>query len=226
MDFFRINMLHRKTKYQSPVFIDFETLGKRNYHEIVRFCERNRDAMNQLNFDEFFIMELSYCDALFQMDMFDKHIYTANHVIELSILNNVQFYEGEDIYHRTLFQKAQAHKALNQLSEAIHITKELLKMNKTQKEYQQFLKLCYTKDGTPFLQNLRAYGVLICFVAAGLLVLNILIVEPFFPMKVGLINTISTIGLIVGGLSLIGGLTIHHWKAKRKFDEFMKILKK
>ena len=219
-------MLHRKTTYQSPVFTDFETLGKRNYHEIVHFCERNRDAMNQLNFDEFFIMELAYCHSLFQMDMFEKHIKTANHVIKLSILNNVQFYEGEDIYHRTLFQKAQAHKALNELPEAIHITKELLKMNTVPKEYQQFLKLCFTKDGTPFLQNLRAYGVLIIFFAAGLLVLNILIIEPFFPMKVGLFNMISVSSLVVGGLALIGGLTIHHWEAKRKFDEFMRTLKR
>jgi len=218
-------MLHRKTTYQSPVFTDFETLGRRNYHEIVRFCEQHRDAMEQLNFDEFFIMELAYCNALFQMDMFDKHIKTANHVIELSILNNIQFYEGEDIYHRTLFQKAQSHKVLNQLPEAIHIIKELIKMNAMVKEYQQFLKLCYTKDGTPFLHNLRAYGVLICLISSGILVLNILIVEPFFPNKVVLVNIISTIGLIIGGLSLIGGLTIHHWKAKRKFDKFMKRLK-
>ncbi|MFK7949383.1 MAG: hypothetical protein AB8G11_17460 [Saprospiraceae bacterium] len=218
-------MLHRKTTYQSPVFTDFETLGRRNYHEIVRFCEQNRSVMEQLNFDEFFIMELAYCNALFQMDMFDKLIKTANHVIELSILNNIQFYEGEDIYHRTLFQKAQAHKLLNQLPEAIHITKELIKMKPISKEYQQFLKMCHTKSETPFLQNLRGYGVLICLISAGLLILNILIIEPFFPMKVDLFNMISVSGLIIGGLSLIGGLSIHHWKAKRKFDGFMKSLK-
>ena len=219
-------MLHRKTSYQSPVFINFETLGRRNYYEIVRYCENNRGAMQQLNFDEFFIMELAYCNALFQMDMFEKHILTANHIIELSITNNIQFYEGEDIYHRTLFQKAQAHKALNQLPEAIHLVKELIKMNSITKEYQQFLKLCFTKNSTPLLQNLRAYGVLICSIAAGILVLNILIFEPFFPNYTHLINVIAAVGIVTGGLSLIGGLTIHHWKARKKFDKFMQSIKK
>lgn len=219
-------MLHRKTTYQSPVFTDFETLGRRNYHEIVRFCEKHHEVMEQLNFDEFFIMKLAYCNALFQMEMFEKHIKTATQVIELSIINNIQFYEGEDIYHRTLFQKAKAHKFLNQLPEAIHITKELIKMNIVTKEYQQFLKLCFTKNSTPFLQRLRGYGVLICFIAASIFVLNILIVEPFFPMKVGLFNLISATGLVIGGLSLVGGLTIHHWKARRKFKLFMQNIKK
>ncbi len=219
-------MLHRKTSYQSPVFINFETLGRRNYYEIVRYCENNRGAMQQLNFDEFFIMELAYCNALFQMDMFEKHILTANHIIELSIINNIQFYEGEDIYHRTLFQKAQAHKALNQLPEAIHLVKELIKMNSITKEYQQFLKLCFTKNSTPLLQNLRAYGVLICSIAAGILVLNILIFEPFFHNYTHLINVIAAVGIVTGGLSLIGGLTIHHLKARKKFDKFMQSIKK
>ncbi|NJN78016.1 MAG: hypothetical protein HC803_06495 [Saprospiraceae bacterium] len=78
-------MLERKTTYQSEVFQDFERLGKRNYHEIIRFCERNRDAMEALNFEEFFVMELTYCDALFAMEYYEKHISVANNVIELSI---------------------------------------------------------------------------------------------------------------------------------------------
>ena len=215
-------MLHRKATYQSPVFINFETLGRRNYYEIVRYCENNRSAMQQLNFDEFFIMELAYCNALFQMDLFEKHIITANHIIELSINHNIQFYEGEDIYHRTLFQKAQAHKALNQLPEAIHLAKELIKMSVVTKEYQQFLKRCYTKNSTPLLQNLRAYGVLICAIAAGVLVLNILIFEPFFPNHKLTINIVAGLGLATGGLFIIGGLTIHHWKARKKFNQFIK----
>ncbi|NJN78017.1 MAG: hypothetical protein HC803_06500, partial [Saprospiraceae bacterium] len=46
-------------------------------------------------------------------------------------------------------------------------------MNANYKEYQLFLKFCYTKDESPFLENLRGYGVLMFFIAAGLFVLNI-----------------------------------------------------
>ena len=218
-------MLHRKTTYQSAVFQDFERLGKTNYHEIIRFCERNRNAMEALNFQEYFIMELAYCNALFQMGNYEKHLEIANKVIELSIFNNVHLFQGEDIYQKTLFQKAQAHKILNHLPEAIHITKELLKMNVNSKEYQSFLKFCYIKNNTPFLENLRGYGVLTCFVAASFLVLNILIIEPFYPQKVALFHTLSIIGLIFGAVLLIGGLTVHHWQAKKKFQEFLKKIK-
>lgn len=225
MEFFRYSMLHRKTTYQSAVYQDFDILDKRNYHEIIRFCERNRVQMERLNFDEFFIMELAYCNALFQMDYFEKQIETADKVIELSILNNIQYYQGEDIYHKTLFQKAQAHRFLNQLPEAIHITKELIKMNSEPKEYQQFLKICYTNNESPILELLRGYGVLICFVSAILFLLNILIVEPFYPASVFTINVVSATGLIIGGLMLTAGLTIHRWKAYRKFQGFMENIK-
>lgn len=225
MEFFRYSMLHRKTTYQSAVYQNFETLDKRNYHEIIRFCDGNRVKMEQLSFDEFFIMELAYCNALFHMDYFEKHIETANEVIKLSILNNVQYYQGEDIYHKTLFQKAQAHRFLNQMSEAIHITKELIKMDSEPKEYQQFLKLCYTDNELPILELLRGYGVLICFISAALLLLNILIVEPFYPQSVYLINVISATGLVIGGIMLTAGLSIHRWKAYRKFQDFIKGIK-
>jgi tetratricopeptide (TPR) repeat protein len=218
-------VLHRKTTYQSAVFQDFESLGKTNYHEIIRFCERNHDAMEALNFQEYFIMELAYCNALFQMENYSKHLEIANKVIELSIFNNVHLFQGEDIYQKTLFQKAQAHKILNHLPEAIHITKELLKMNVNSKEYQSFLKFCYIKNNTPFLENLRGYGVLMCFIAASFLVLNILIIEPFYPKKVSLFHNLSIIGLIFGAILLIGGLTVHHWQAKNKFREFLKRIK-
>ncbi len=221
MEFFRINMLHRKTTYRSAVFQDFEALGQHNYHEIIKFHGQNRDAIQRLNFDEFFIMELAYCDALFQTEDYPKHIEIANNIIELSILNNVQFYQGEDIYHKTLFQKAQSHKTINQFEDAIHITKELLKMNTTSKEYQQFLKICYINHNTDFLKNMRSYGVLMIFVAAGLFVLNILLVEAFYPAKVDLFNLLSIIGLVTGGLFLIGSLSIHRWQARQQFNQFL-----
>lgn len=213
--------MHHKTTHQSAVYQGFETLDKRNYHEIIRFCDRNRVEMKQLNFEEFFIMELAYCNALFQMDCFEKHIETANEVIKLSIFNNVQYYQGEDIYHKTLFQKAQTHRFLGELPPAIHITKELIKMNSENKEYQQFLKLCYTNDELPILELLRGYGVLISFIAAILFLLNILIVEPFYPDFVFVINLSSVTGLVIGGFMLAAGLTIHRWKAYRKFRNFM-----
>jgi tetratricopeptide (TPR) repeat protein len=219
-------VLHRKTTYQSVVFQDFESLGRTNYHEIIRFCERNRDAMETLNFQEYFIMELAYCNSLFQMENYAKHLKVADRVIELSIFNNVHLFQGEDIYQKTLFQKAQAHKMLNHLPEAIHITKELLKMNVNSKEYQSFLKFCYLKNNTPFLENLRGYGVLICFVAASILVLNILLIEPFYPEKVASFHILSIIGLIIGAILLIGGLTVHHWQAKNKFSVFIREIRK
>jgi hypothetical protein len=218
-------VLHRKTAYQSEVFQDFQRLGRRNYHEIIRFYELNSGAIEILNFNEFFILKLAYCNSLFEMEYYEKHLQVADKVIELSIFNNVHLFQGEDIYHKTLFQKAQSHKASNGISKAIHITKELLKMNIHSKEYQSFLKLCYTKDGTIFLQNLRGYGVLTFFIAAGLFVLNILIVEPFYPQKVLLFNILSIIGLLIGAGLITCGLTIHHWKARQKFKDFIKSIK-
>ena len=218
-------MLQKETKYQSKVFRDFKMLDKRNYHSIVRFCEEHRRVIDALNFDEYFILELNYVNALFETEAYKKHIKVANTVIEQSIMHNIQYWQGEDIYLKTLYQKAQSHYYLQEYKPTLHIIKELIKLKPNDKEYLRLFKRCVALDGAVFLKNMRAVGVLLFLLAAGLFVINILIVENFYAAYSQAFSYISMAVVSLGGILLLWSVSIHRYKTYRQVKGFMKGVK-
>lgn len=218
-------MLQKETKYQSKVFRDFKMLDKRNYHSIVRFCEEHRKAIEALNFDEYFILELNFVNALFETESYKKHIQVANNVIEQSILHNVQYWQGEDIYLKTLHQKALAHYHLQEFRPTLHIVKELIKLKPNDKEYRRLFKRCVALDGAVFLKKIRAIGVLLFLLAASLFIINILVIESFYSSKSDLFSLLSITIIGFGAILLGSSVSIHRYKTYRQVSDFMRQVK-
>lgn len=200
----------RESKYQSKIFRDFKTLDMRNYHSIVRFYEDHKSDIEILNIKEAFILELHYCNALFETGNYYKLLEVSDRVVETSIFNNIKYYHGEDIYQKTLFQKAQGYFYLHNFKAAEHIIKELIKLNPNQKEYIKLLGKCIIQNSSPFLKYLQAAGILLFLVSLGIVVIKILIIQSFYPDYNQLFHTITQIGFLAG-LSMFGIALALHW---------------
>lgn len=203
-------MLKKQSTYQSKVFRDFKTLDKRNYHAVVRFYERHQKEIPALDFDEAFVLQLHYCNALFEVGHYEKQIQMSDVVIECSILENIQYYQGEDVYLKTLFQKAKSLYHLEQYDQSEHILKELIKLSPNHKSYPKLLKRCFTKSSPAYIQTLQAIGIFMALIAVGLLVMNVLLVKNFYPAYSPLVHTIWISGVGLGVLLVFIG-----WVAKR-----------
>ncbi|MGB0863844.1 MAG: hypothetical protein ACPGXZ_13060, partial [Saprospiraceae bacterium] len=201
-------MIQKQSKNQSKVFRDFKTLDKRNYHSVVRFYERYKMAILALPFDETFVMKLAYCTALFEIGRYEQHLKLADEIIENSILNNIQFYQGEDIYLKTLFQKAKAQFQLKNYHSSEHILKELIKLSPRQKTYLKLLHRCFLKKSGKYLQNLQTVGIFILLVSAGFLVINIIVIHSFYANYSNTTNLITGIGFGFGILFILSSIII------------------
>ena len=215
-------MLQKKSKYQSKVYRDFKTLDKRNFHAIVRFYEEHLPKINQLRFEEAFVMQLSYAMALSEVGLYEKHLYVADNIIETSIFNNIQFHQGEDIYLKTLLQKAQSFYQLQRFSEAEHILKELIKLSPTHKTYPKLLRQCLAKDGAVYLQSIQSAGIFMVLIFAGLWVINILVIRNFFLEYTLLSNLICWLGIISGASFLVISSIIKRVRVQGKVGHFQK----
>jgi tetratricopeptide (TPR) repeat protein len=209
-------LIQKQSKSQSKVFRDFKTLDKRNYHSVVRFYEKYRMAILALPFDEAFVMKLTYCTALFEVGRYEQHLEVADEIIESSILNNIQFYQGEDIYLKTLFQKAKAQFELKNYEASKHILKELLKLSPRQKTYPKLLHRCYLKRSGQYLQNLQSIGIFILLISAGFLVINVLVFHNFYPKQVFITDIITSTGFGFGVLLILSSILIQRVRIRGK----------
>lgn len=204
------------------MFRDFKTLDKRNYHSVVRFYEKYRMAILALPFDESFVMKLAYCTALFEVGRYEQHLKIADEIIESSILNNIQFYQGEDIYLKTLFQKANAQFELKNYEASEHILKELVKLSPRQKMYPKLLHRCYLKRSGKYLQNLQAIGIFMLLISAGFLVINVLIFHNFYPKQALLTDIITSVGFGFGVLFILSSIFIQRIRIRGKVVKLQK----
>ncbi|MFQ5445501.1 MAG: hypothetical protein ACE5FF_01095, partial [Saprospiraceae bacterium] len=132
---------HRST-YQAKVFHDFQAIDPKEWRTIVRFYEEYESEIKNLDFGAYFEMVTAYTNALFEIGAYEKHIPMADTVIELSVMNNVRFFNGEDVFHKSLFKKAASCYHTHQLEKAEYILRELLRIDPYDDDASMFLKKC------------------------------------------------------------------------------------
>lgn len=216
-------MLKKQSKNQSEVFSEFKALDHRNFHAVIRFYERHKNEVFDLRFHEAFILQLHYTNALYEIGHYEKHLQQADNIIELSILNNIQYYQGEDVYIKTLFQKSQSLYALEAYTEAIHLLKELIKISPNQKTYGKALKRCLIQSKATYLQHLQASGIVAFLVSFGIVIINVLLIENFYSEYQTLFVRLYTIGFLLGSILLGAGLLIQRFLIHNEVRRFQKM---
>lgn len=209
-------MLNKQSTYQSKVFREFKLLDRRDYGSMIRFYERNQKAISTLNINEHIILLSNYTNALFQTEHYQKHLNLVDDLIEESIFYNVQYYQGEDIYVKALFQKAQSYYFIKDYNNAQFITIQLIKIHPEASIYHQFLNQCLFKNTPERIENVKTGGSLLALVALGTIVINLLVITAFFPSYVSFFNFISLSGIFLGLSLFVLSLAVHLKNIKRQ----------
>lgn len=100
-----------------------------SHQSILDFYSKNKEGIQQLQFHEYFELRLAYIDALFETGKYSTLLEVCDETIESVIENNIQYYQGEDIYRKLLLRKAAAHYNLSEYHKTEFILKELIKIN-------------------------------------------------------------------------------------------------
>lgn len=203
-------MLKRPTTYDSKVFLEFSRLDEENAPSVVHFFEQHQEEVLTMNFEERFIMLLTYANALYDVNSFEKHIIVADDIIELSIVHNIQFFNGEDIFLKTLFKKAKSYFQLHHYKKAEHVCRELVKLIPNHQPYSQLLRKSMIRQRPVLVKKMLATGVFLYLLSVVLIVINLLLVKPFSGPVLGMMVGFHKVVFMLGIGCLLSGVAIHH----------------
>ncbi len=206
----------------TKLYQDFVGIEVGAYHTIIRFYEAKTPEIASLNFDIYFEILVDYTNALFEIGAYDKHLIEATKVINFSIEHNIQFYKGEDIYYKSLFQKAASHFNLLEQEKAAYILSELIKINPYNDLTIRFLKKCKTHAQPKYIKIARATSIFLFLTAAVIAAIEVMVIYPFSPTDASLFLSLRIVTLSLGLLILIGTFIYHRYQVDLKINKFVK----
>ena len=213
-------MNHFKT-YRSKIYRDFKAIAATDYRAVVRYFEENEKEICGLDFEEYFELLTAYTHALFEIGAYSKHLLMAPVVIEASIENNIHFYKGEDIYFKTLFEKAASFFNLHEYQKAAHILRELIKIDPYHDDTIAFLQKCERRQRPKMIRNARAFAMFAFLISALIISLEVLFIRPFYDDFLAGIEIARTALFGLGWMFLLLGEALTWWQINREVSTFV-----
>ncbi|TAK34178.1 MAG: hypothetical protein EPO28_16395 [Saprospiraceae bacterium] len=218
-----MKMTPHQSTYQAKVYRDFRAIEPKEWRTIVRYFEEYQKEIRELEFEAYFEMVTAYTNALFEIGAYEKNLRMADTVIELSVMNNVRFFNGEDVFHTVLFKKAASCYHTYQLEKADYILRELLRIDPYDNDASMFLKKCIRKMHPSFVRKMRAAAILSYLTAALFICIEFLVIHSFYPQFKPLFEGVRNGVFSLGCIFLIAGDVIHRWRSNREVDDFVAI---
>lgn len=208
--------------YRSQIYREFQEVQQNaSWHSLTRFYEKHERSISNLDFEEYFELLLCYTGALFETGAYRKHIAMADTIIEISILQNISHFRGDDIYTKTLFRKAASHYNLSETTACEHILRELIKMNPQDDDAIAFLRRCIRSRQPRYIQDSRALAIVLFFLSALVICVEVLFIRNFAPDYTNLVMGLRTGIFVLGLFALVSGDLYHRWETHNAIQRFV-----
>jgi len=202
-------MPNLSSTYYSKIYKEFKSISETEHLSIVRFYESYESDIPHLNFTEYFELLVSYSNALFEIGAYQSHTQIVDTAIQISIINNIKFYNGQDIYTDLLFKKAASCYNLMRYDESEHILRELVKITPYNEVVHRFLKKCLLRKKPEYLKNARGLAILLLLSTALIIAIELLFVRTLMNDYVTLFEVVRTTTFLTAILLIIGSATFH-----------------
>ncbi len=205
------------------IYHNFKAIEPVEFREIVRFYEANERSIGKLDFEQYFELFTTYTDAVFATGAYNKHLRLVDSVIEISILQNIQYIESTDVYHNALFKKASSLYNIGAYDQAKHVIAELIKLNPWDENSILFLKKIERATRPQYLKDARAASILVFLVTSLIIAVEMLVIRSFYENYTALIensrNVLLGIGIfLLAGAELVYYLNIH-WRTSKWVED-------
>ena len=213
--------MNQPKTYRSQIFRNFKAMNPAEFRKVVHFYERHEKDVLSLDFEEYFEMLVSYTNALFEIAEYRKHLLMADAVVETSIIENVSYINGEEIFRSTLFRKAASFYNLFDYKKAIYVLQELLKMEPTDASSRHFLERCLRADRPQLARHARAAAIALFLSAALTVFVDVVLTRHFLPEMSPFLGKIWLSMFSAGLFVLIGGKMLQRLRARRQVQRFV-----
>lgn len=210
----------------SETYEAFLAIEANAYKEKILYIEENFFMLRELDADEYFDMMVLYSEALFESAEYARQAKLADHILEMSIERNIVTHRDQDIYFETLFKKAAALHNLDKIDQAVHILKELLKINPDHESSKLFLINCFIRQKKPAVKPYRTISLVVLLCSAVVIAFELIFVRPLWPTWQSVVEMIRNGLFIAGVLLLIAGEVMVRYKAVEDVYSFTKATRK
>lgn len=215
-----------RSTYHSKIYREFRAIEGTEWRTVKRFYEEYRTEIKNLEFDEYFEMLLAYTNALFEIGLYEKHMAMADTVIEISMMNNIKFFNGEDVFRKSLFKKAASCFHTHQLEQADYILRELLRIDPYDEDAALFLKKCLRRMRPLLVRQARGLAMFFFLLSALVICVEMLAIRTFHHAYIDEVELVRNVSFVLGIGVLVGGFVLHRWRSVKEVNNFVSVLKK
>ncbi len=187
---------------RSDTYEAFLAIDAGAYKEKIQYIEENFFKLRELDADEYFDIMVLYGEALFESGEYTRQARLADHILEMSIGRNIVIHRDQDVYFETLFKKAASLHNLDRIDEAIHILKELIKINPDHESSKLFLVNCLIHQQKPVVRPYRNISLVLLLTSAVIIAAELILVRRVWPSWTGIVELFRN-GLFIGGVVLL-----------------------
>lgn len=210
----------------SETYEAFLAIEQSAYKEKIDYIEENFFMLRELDADEYFDMMVLYSESLFETSEYGRQAKLADHILEMSIERNIVMHRGQDVYFETLFKKAASLHNLEKIDQAVHILKELLKINPDHESTKLFLINCIIRQKKATIRPYRSISLFLLLSSAIVIAFELIFVRRLWPVWETIIEMIRNGLFITGVILLIAGEVMVRYKAVEDVYSFAKLTKK
>lgn len=208
----------------STLYQDFCSIDPYDYHRLMRYFEEHEPAIENLPIEELLPILFDYGNAVYETGGTRQYLEYAQEILELSIIHNIQFHRGVDLYSQTLYQKADVHYRMGDDAQAIQVLEQLIKIDSSDARYLRLLRRSLTAKRPKWLQRCYAAGILLYFVSVLFIIANILLVLPWAELSI--IDYLRGGSFALGLLIMTGGFLWHRVQIQRRVHRILQAAKR
>ncbi len=211
---------------RSETYEAFLAIEAGAYKEKIQYIEENFFLLRELEADEYFDMMVLYGEALFEAGEYARQAKLADHIVEMSIERNIIIHREQDVYFETLFKKAASLHNLDKIDQAVHILKELVKINPDHESTKLFLINCIIRQKKPTIRPYRNISLVLLLSSALIIAIELIIVRQIWPTWTGIVEMVRNGLFISGVILLIAGEVMVRYRAVEDVYTFSRETKK
>ncbi|NNE28618.1 MAG: hypothetical protein HKN16_03225 [Saprospiraceae bacterium] len=189
--------------YRSRIYYEFAEIDRSEYRSIIEFYEENRKDIDSLDFEEYLELNLVYIQALFEIGAYNELLGSIDEALYMVIDQNIRDFEGKDIYADLLEKKAAALYNLRRTEEAMHVCRELIRMNKNYYMASHLLKRCLLRKSPKYVGRLRAISIFSLLITSASFGLELIVLEHWLQSWFPAVILVRNASLISGIAALV-----------------------
>jgi tetratricopeptide (TPR) repeat protein len=202
------------------LYRNFKSIEVNDFHGMIHFYEQHEDGIRALDFYQYLDCTLAYTNALFDSANHRKHLVMVDHLLELVIMQNVEEWDGEDLYHQLLFNKSASFYHLEEYAKSERILREIINIYPDDRLAAVYLNKVLLHQRPRWVYRSRTATIVLFLAAIVLIALELFAAPKFFPewLQPMRIAHNLLIALSVASLSLgEAGHTVRSWFETRRF---------